>query len=109
MVSTDIMRGVHDILILSLLVKADSYGYEISQNITNYSAGAYTIKETTLYSALGRLEKSGYIVSYDGDKTLGPPRTYFKLTNFGKQYLMDKIAEWKSITKLLDTFIKLAE
>ena len=106
-ISTEMMRGLNDMLILSLLAQEDSYGYEISQHITAYSEGVYTIKETTLYSALGRLEKSGYIVSYEGSKTQGPPRTYFKLTNFGRKYLAEKKEEWEVAKKLVDTFFAL--
>lgn len=108
-ISTDMMRGVNDILILSLLAHKDSYGYEISQNITLHSKGVYALKETTLYAALGRLEKSGYIVSYEGSKTLGPPRTYFKLTNFGRSYLSEKKAEWETAKILVDAFLSLKQ
>ena len=106
-ISTEIMRGLNDMLILSLLAQKDSYGYEISQHITAYSKGVYTIKETTMYSALARFEKSGYIVSYEGSKALGPPRTYFKMTNFGRKYLAEKREEWEAVKKLVDAFFAL--
>ncbi|MGP1577738.1 MAG: PadR family transcriptional regulator [Treponema sp.] len=94
---------------MSLLAYKDSYGYELSQNITLHGKGVYTLKETTLYTALGRLEKNGYIVSYEGSKTLGPPRTYFKLTNFGRNYLSEKKAEWEAAKTLVEAFLSLEE
>lgn len=104
--SPDAMRGLNDILILSLLKKSDNYGYNISQEILEQSQGAYTIKETTLYSALNRLEKNGYIVSYIGKETNGPPRTYFKLSTLGKKYLNSKIEEWYTLEELLHRFVE---
>lgn len=53
------------------------------------------------------LKKSGYVVSYEGSKTQGPPRTYFKLTNFGRKYLAEKKEEWEAAKKLVDTFFAL--
>lgn len=57
MISSDIMRGYNDIIVLALLYKHDSYGYEISKAIQECSGGNYIIKETTLYSTINRLEK----------------------------------------------------
>ena len=60
MISSDVIRGYTDIIILYLLLDEPSYGYEISRRITDRSQGLYTMKETTLYSAFNRLEKNGY-------------------------------------------------
>ena len=49
-ISSDIIRGYNDTIILSTLLSEDSYGYEISQTISEISEGKYQIKETTLYS-----------------------------------------------------------
>lgn len=56
MLGSDVMRGYNDMLILCLLCEGDSYGYAISREIERRSDGEYPIKETTLYSAFGRLE-----------------------------------------------------
>ena len=53
------IRGYNDTIVLSLLVQGDSYGYEISKAIDRLSGGNYQIKETTLYSTVNRLEKTG--------------------------------------------------
>ena len=63
-ISSDIIRGYNDTIILSTLLSEDSYGYEISQTISEISEGKYQIKETTLYSCINRLLKNGYIESY---------------------------------------------
>ncbi|EAC9291066.1 PadR family transcriptional regulator, partial [Listeria monocytogenes] len=66
MISSDGIRGYNDAIILSILSKEDSYGYEISKRIREGTDAVYVIKETTLYSAFTRLEKQGLIRSYPG-------------------------------------------
>ena len=51
-ISSDVIRGYNDTIILYLLLKEPSYGYEISKKIRNLSEDKYVIKETTLYSAV---------------------------------------------------------
>ena len=63
-ISSDVIRGYNDTMILYLLLNHDSYGYEISKEIRRISEDKYVIKETTLYSAFSRMEKNGYITSY---------------------------------------------
>ena len=56
MISADAIRGYIDLIVLSLLRDRPSYAYELAKTITEVAAGEYTIKQTTLYSALKRLE-----------------------------------------------------
>lgn len=53
----EIMKGSIDILILSIIEKHDTYGYEIAKSIKEKSEGLYSMGEGTLYPALKRLEK----------------------------------------------------
>ena len=66
-ISSDIIRGYNDTIILYLLLDKPSYGYEISKQIKALSNEKYIMKETTLYSAFTRLEKNGYITSFPGE------------------------------------------
>ncbi|MDD2968890.1 MAG: PadR family transcriptional regulator [Lachnospiraceae bacterium] len=106
MISSDVIRGYNDTMILFLLLHDDSYGYEISKNIREMTDGKYIMKETTLYSAFSRLEKNGYISSYSGDETNGKRRTYYKLTNEGLVYYKEKCLEWQITKEVVDKFIK---
>ena len=56
MISSDILRGYNDIIVLGLLYGRDSYGYSLIQEIGRKSCGLYQMKETTLYAVLTRLE-----------------------------------------------------
>ena len=66
-ISSDVIRGYNDTMILSILIKEPSYGYEISKQIKQITEEKYIIKETTLYSAFTRMEKNGYIESFVAD------------------------------------------
>lgn len=105
MISSDGIRGYNDMIILYLIIRQESYGYEISKQIRDLSEGKYVIKETTLYSAFTRLEKNGMINSYFGDETNGKRRTYYKVTEAGKSYYAEKCGEWILTKEVVDRFV----
>lgn len=105
-ISSDVMRGYNDTIILFFLLKEPSYGYEISKQIRQISEDKYIIKETTLYSAFTRMEKNGYIESYtDDNNQQRKRRTYYRITDAGRQYYKDKCAEWKVTQEVVTKFI----
>ena len=106
MISSDVMRGYNDTIILYLLLNAPSYGYEISKQIRELSKERYIIKETTLYSAFSRLEKNGYITSFYGDETGGKRRTYYRITQEGIDYYKEKCEEWVLTKEVVERFIR---
>lgn len=105
MISSDVLRGYNDLMILALLCEGDSYGYEIIREIDKRSDGLYQMKETTLYSAFNRLQKSGFLTSYYGSETFGKRRTYFQITPAGRAYYHDKCKEWRLTQELVGRFI----
>ena len=104
-ISSDVIRGYNDVMILRVLLDGDSYGYEISKKIRELSEDTYTMKETTLYSAFSRLEKSGYLTSYAGSESGGRERTYYSLSQSGKNYYREKCLEWALTKDLIAKFI----
>jgi len=74
-ISADAIRGYIDLIVLTLLRRRPSYAYELARTITGVSAGEYTMKQTTLYSALKRLEAAGLTSSYASVSASGKPRT----------------------------------
>ena len=84
-ISSDVIRGYNDTIILYLLLDRPSYGYEISRMIRQLSDGKYVIKETTLYSAFTRMEKNGYITSFSRSAENGKRRTYYSITEAGRE------------------------
>ncbi len=106
MISSDVIRGYNDTIILFLLLEGDSYGYEISKNIKEISDEKYIMKETTLYSAINRLQDNGYIESFYGDETFGKRRTYYRITPIGLAYYKEKCKEWELTQDVINRFIK---
>lgn len=106
LISSDVIRGYNDTIILYFLLDNESYGYEISKNIKQLSEEKYIIKETTLYSAFNRLEKNGYIESFSKDETFGKKRTYYRITKAGLAYYKKKCEEWVLTKEVINKFIK---
>lgn len=106
MISSDVIRGYNDTIILYLLWEEPSYGYEISKKIREMSREKYIIKETTLYSAFNRLEKNGYITSFFGSETNGRRRTYYRITEEGRHYYQEKCEEWHVTKEVIERFIR---
>lgn len=105
MISSDIIRGYNDTIILYLLLEQPSYGYEISHRIREITEEKYIIKETTLYSAFTRLEQNGYVESYSDDSS-GKRRTYYRITDRGRSYYQEKCEEWALTKEVIEYFIK---
>ncbi|MBE5916779.1 MAG: PadR family transcriptional regulator [Pseudobutyrivibrio ruminis] len=108
-ISSDVIRGYNDTMILSILLKEPSYGYEISKEIKSISDEKYVIKETTLYSAFTRMEKNGFIESFVADPDPagnGKKRTYYRITDKGREYYLDKCDEWELTKEVVERFIQ---
>ena len=106
-ITSDLIRGHTETIIMSHLYSKDSYGYEINKNILQLSTGKYELKEATLYGAFRRLEQSGYIISYWGDETTGARRRYYRITDKGKEYYHEACKEWESAKNLINKLIKM--
>ena len=104
-ISSDVIRGYNDTIILYLLLEKPSYGYEISKQIKDMSNGKYVIKETTLYSAFTRMGKNGFIESFYQNAENGKRRTYYQITDQGREYYRMKCEEWKLTKEVIESFI----
>lgn len=104
-ITSDIIRGHTDTIILSHLNERDSYGYEINKSIQKRSNNQYELKEATLYSAFRRLEQGLLIRSYWGDETTGARRRYYSITSLGKAVLEKNKQEWEEAKCLIDKLI----
>ena len=106
-ISSDIIRGYNDTIILYLLLDKPSYGYEISKQIKALSDEKYIMKETTLYSAFTRMEKNGYITSFPGvSENGGKKRTYYSITDAGREYYKARCDEWTLTKEVIEHFIR---
>ncbi len=104
-VSSDLIRGHINTIILRALYDGDKYGYEIISEIERKSHGQYSLKQPSLYSALKRLEKDGYVTSYWGGSVSGGRRKYFSLTESGKAISEQNQSEWEYSRTVIDSLI----
>jgi PadR family transcriptional regulator, regulatory protein PadR len=104
-ISSDLLRGHTDTIILKLLLDGDKYGYEITKLIQTHSSNEYELKEATMYSSLKRLEGDGCITSYWGDETQGGRRKYYQITKKGKQLYAENKSNWEYAKRVLDNLL----
>lgn len=90
-----------EFLILAIIDREDSYGYEISQTIKL----AANIKESTLYPILKNLEKAGYMTTYS-QSYQGRKRKYYSITQEGKNQLQFLNEEWLTYKETLDGIVE---
>jgi PadR family transcriptional regulator, regulatory protein PadR len=103
--SSDLLRGHTDTIILKFLTDGDKYGYEITKLVFEQSGQQYELKEATMYSSLKRLEQDGHISSYWGDETQGGRRKYYRITASGRALYESNKANWDFSKKILDKLL----
>jgi DNA-binding PadR family transcriptional regulator len=104
-VSSDILRGHTDTIVLGQLMLKDKYGFEIYNAILERTNEQYELKETTLYSSYKRLEKDGCISSYWGDETQGARRRYYRITKKGRELYAQNKKDWEFAQSILEKLL----
>lgn len=104
-ITSDILRGHTETIILAHLIEQDSYGYQINKEIIRKTNNTYELKEATLYSAFRRLEQAGYISTYWGDETVGARRRYYSITDAGRQAYEEYKREWLEAKDMIDKLL----
>lgn len=98
MLNTDsFKRGTVDLVVLSVLMERDMYGYEIVKTIKDKSKGNYEIPLGTLYPVLYRFIENGYLSDRDEivNKRL---RKYYHIEDKGKEFYRELLQEYKKIS-----------
>ena len=90
-----------EFLILSVVNREDSYGYEISQTVKL----AASIKESTLYPILRKLEQSGFLTTYN-QEFQGRNRKYYSITDAGREQLVYLEEECNTYKDTIDGIIE---
>jgi len=83
--------------VLAVLAQEDTYGYVLTQHVRKI----VDISESTLYPVLRRLQKDGYLVTYD-EPYQGRNRRYYRITDLGKSQFNSYINEWQSYKMRVD-------
>ena len=103
--SSDLLRGHTDTIILKFLTDGDKYGYEITKLVYEHSGEQYELKEATMYSSLKRLEHDGHITSYWGSETQGGRRKYYHITASGQTQYESNKENWNFAKKILEKLL----
>lgn len=90
-----------EFLVLSILEKQDSYGYEISQTVKI----ATDIKESTLYPILKKLQQAGFVTTYTQEYQ-GRKRKYYAISDIGKKQIRFLEQEWLTYKNTIDGIIE---
>ncbi|MCA9413844.1 MAG: PadR family transcriptional regulator [Candidatus Omnitrophica bacterium] len=98
----ELLGGTTGTLILSILSRSPAHGYEIVRAINEESSGLLEWKEATIYPALHRLEKSGYLKGHWQEIPNGRKRRVYSLTSSGKKALNDQSREWEQYSSIVD-------
>ena len=105
--SSDLLRGHTETIVLGILHRGDAYGFEIYNTILERTGEQYELKETTLYSSYKRLESEECISSYWGDETQGARRRYYHLTDKGRETYLKNIKDWEFTRNILDSLMRI--
>lgn len=97
-------KGVIELCILRLLSAAPNYGYGIAQQLESYNA--LSMKESTLYLILARLQKDKLISVKLRASVRGPKRRYFSLTSEGRARLLGMETYWRDFSSDVDQLLK---
>jgi PadR family transcriptional regulator, regulatory protein PadR len=104
-VTTDVIQGTLDLLILKALAVEPLHGWGISDRIRRMSREAFRIGQGSLYPALHRFDNRGWVTSYWRTTKNNRIARYYELTAAGRHALTDEVARWRSYTSAIDLVI----
>jgi len=93
--ANDLLHGALDALILKTLAHGPRHGYAIGRFIEESTGDTVTVEEGSLYPALYRMERRGWIEAEWGTSELGRRAKLYALTEAGRTQLADETATWR--------------
>lgn len=94
---TDLLQGTLDMLILKIVALGPVHGYGISQRIRQISKEVLIVQQGSLYPALHRLEKRGWLVAQWGDSANGRQAKFYRLSREGQKQLNREEETWQRL------------
>ena len=101
MAKIDLLQGTLDMLVLKALSRGPMHGYGVTRWIQQSSDGALQVEEGSLYPALYRMEKRGWITSEEGLSENNRKARYYKLTRAGRKRLETESSAWDRLTEAI--------
>jgi PadR family transcriptional regulator, regulatory protein PadR len=102
----DLLQGTLDLLILQVLQWGPEHGHGIGQAIRMRSQEALQVEHGSLYPALHRLEKRGWLASEWKISEANRRARYYKLTAAGRRQLLEEQSRWKQLVRAVARTMK---
>lgn len=94
-----LLQGTLDMLILKSLQTQTRHGYDITRWIQATSDDVLAVEDGSLYPALHRIERRGWITSEWGPSESNRRARYYKLTRSGRSQLTHEVSAWESLVR----------
>jgi PadR family transcriptional regulator PadR len=101
--STQLLHGVLDMCLMSIIDEEPSYGYEMVKKLRD--RGLDLAGEGSIYPILSRLQKQSLIESYLIQSTEGPARKYYRMSNRGRASLEQWRSDWTGFRDAVDAVL----
>jgi PadR family transcriptional regulator, regulatory protein PadR len=102
----DLMQGTLDLLVLQVLQWGPQHGHGIGQAIRSRSKEVLQVEHGSLYPALHRLEKQGWLASEWKISEANRRARYYRLTPLGKRQLQAEQSRWKQLVRAVARTMK---
>ncbi len=102
---SDLLKGHLDPLILAVVETDPLHGYAIIEELRRRSRGEFDLPEGTVYPALHRLERQGFLAS-KWDKSQGRKRRVYELTRSGHKALESRRDEWRGFRSAVTSVLE---
>ncbi len=99
--SPPLLAGTLDLLILKTLDLEPRHGWAISQRLAQISGSTLTIRQGSLYPALHRLERRGWIKASWGSSENNRRAKYYALTKRGRSRLEVEVTAWRTLSGIV--------
>ncbi len=104
----ELLQGTLDMLILKTLEAGQRHGYSIAERIEQVSKDVLAIEEGSLYPALHRLVKRGWIKSEWGLSENNRKAKYYTLTKAGRRQLESEATDWARLSEAITRVMRTA-
>jgi transcriptional regulator len=105
----NLLQGTLDLIVLRALAEEAQHGYAIAQHIREVSQERLLVEEGSLYPALYRMEKKGWIRSHWGMTDKGRRARLYALTAEGRKQLAAERANWEALSDVMTRILRQGE
>ncbi|HUE43760.1 MAG TPA: PadR family transcriptional regulator [Candidatus Sulfotelmatobacter sp.] len=106
---SDLLQGTLDMLILKIVALGPVHGYGISLRIRQISKEVLQVQQGSLYPALHRLEKRGWLAAEWGESENGRQAKFYKLSPKGRRQLQAEESNWERLAQAVKQIMQTAQ